>query len=125
MIDKTEIDRLRTLAVAATPGPWIPAGPSYGDAFPRYFNCVVVESESDDSPDICNDVEHGDADYIAAANPATLIALLDALEAAQADAALYHTVLDMPAVQLLQLYNIRHDMRGNLIRTALAIKEST
>ena len=31
-----------------TPGPWIGAGPSFGDPFPRYTTSIVTEREHDD-----------------------------------------------------------------------------
>jgi hypothetical protein len=38
-----------------TPGPWIGAGPSFGDPFPRYTTSIVTEREHDDEGivDIC------------------------------------------------------------------------
>lgn len=31
-----------------TPGPWIGAGPSFGDPYPRYTTSIVTEREDDD-----------------------------------------------------------------------------
>ena len=31
-----------------TPGPWIGAGPSYGDPLPKYINEIVADREDDD-----------------------------------------------------------------------------
>ena len=73
-------DELRALAVVATPGPWIPAGPSFGERLPAYYNCVCVDDDTDDSPDICGDMEHADAEYVAAMDPTTTLALLDEIE---------------------------------------------
>ena len=70
-------EQLRALCLAATPGPWIPAGPSFGEKLPVYYNCVCVDDDTDDSPDVCGDMEHADAEYIAAMDPTTTLALLD------------------------------------------------
>ena len=89
MIDTKE---LRRLAQAATPGPWIAAGPSFGKSLPKYLNEVVVdrEGDEDDGYSICNTpigLElSSDMAFIAAANPATVIELLGRLEAAESDA---------------------------------------
>ena len=84
-----DINKLRRLAQAATPGPWIAAGPSFGESLPKYLNEVVVdrEGDEDDGYSICNTpigLElSSDMAFIAAANPATLTELLDRLEAAE------------------------------------------
>ena len=86
-----DINELRRLAQAATPGPWIGCGPSFGESLPKYLNEVVVdrEGDEDDGYSICNapiglDEElSADMAFIAAANPATVIELLDRLEAAE------------------------------------------
>jgi len=36
-----------------TPGPWIGAGPSFGDPLPRYTTEIVTEWEEDDNRVIC------------------------------------------------------------------------
>lgn len=75
---------LKKLAEAATPGPWIAAGPSFGGEFPVYCEEVVVdrEHEDDDGYGICQaptglekESTH-DMSYIAAANPAAILKLL-------------------------------------------------
>ena len=86
-----DINKLRRLAQAATPGPWIGCGPSFGESLPKYLNEVVVdrEGDEDDGYSICNapiglDEEHSaDMAFIAAANPAVINELLDRLEAAE------------------------------------------
>ena len=86
MIDTKE---LRRLAQDATPGPWIAAGPSFGESLPKYLNEVVVdrEGDEDDGYSICNTpigLElSSDMAFIAAANPAAITELLDRLEAAE------------------------------------------
>ena len=90
-----DIDKLRRLAQAATPGPWIATGPSFGGSLPKYLNEVVVDREGDegDGYSICNtpiglDEEcSDDMAFIAAANPAAISELLDRLEAAETELA--------------------------------------
>ena len=92
MIDTKE---LRRLVQAATPGPWIAAGPSFGESLPKYLNEVVVdrEGDEDDCYSICGasiglDKEGSDdMAFIAAVNPSAISELLDRLEAAENDAA--------------------------------------
>ena len=86
-----DINELRQLAQAATPGPWIGCGPSFGGSLPKYLNEVAVdrEGDEDDGYSICNtpiglDEERStDMAFIAAANPATVSELLDRLEEAE------------------------------------------
>ena len=75
---------LRRLAAAATPGPWeyremVEPG-SAGVTHPHGWVDAVIA---------CGANEMRDAAYIAAANPATMLALLDRLEKAEKDAARY------------------------------------
>ena len=44
----TDLDELSRLLEQATPGPWIGAGPSFGDPLPRYTTDMVTEWEDDD-----------------------------------------------------------------------------
>ena len=91
MIDTKE---LRRLAQAATPGPWIAAGPSFGESLPKYLNEVVIDraGDEDDGYSICGaplglDKEGSDdMAFVAAANPATTPELLDRLESAESGA---------------------------------------
>lgn len=88
-----DINELRRLAQAATPGPWIAAGPSFGESLPKYLNEVVIDraGDEDDGYSICGaplglDKEGSDdMAFVAAANPATITELLDRLEAAESD----------------------------------------
>ena len=75
-------EELRKLAEAATPGPWIPAGPSFGAKLPQYYNCVCRDYEVEDGneDDICGDMEHVDAEYIAAVSPDVVLSLLDRIK---------------------------------------------
>lgn len=85
------ITELRRLAQAATPGPWVAAGPSFGESLPKYLNEVAVdrEGDEDDGYSICNapiglnEECSDDMAFIAEANPLTIEALLDRLEAAE------------------------------------------
>lgn len=81
-----EIKAIRAAAEAATPGPWMAAGPSFGEPLPKYINCVVVENEDGDVDDVCiapigcDAISTSDLTYIATANPTTVIALCDEME---------------------------------------------
>ena len=74
---------LRQLAEAATPGPWIEAGPSFGAPLPVRLDSVVTDFEDgDENFTICDDVSESDnCAYIAAANPTAILALLDTIDA--------------------------------------------
>ena len=72
-----------------TPGPWIGAGPSFGDPLPRYTTEIVTEREDEDgaATSICelpfhhhDDENEANARLIAAA-PELLEALQDAVAA--------------------------------------------
>ena len=88
-----DINELRRLARAASPGPWIAAGPSFGESLPKYLNEVVIDraGDEDDGYSICGaplglDKEGSDdMAFVAAANPATITELLDRLESAESD----------------------------------------
>lgn len=96
---------LKKLAEAATPGPWIAAGPSFGGDFPVYCEEVVVDREHDDddgygicqAPTGLEKESTHDMSYIAAANPAAILKLLainaelvEALKAAKMPLELYN-----------------------------------
>ena len=83
----SDYNELRALALAATPGPWKTdrhLGSRSGevlicfDAQDRGRGIAIAETVPGTGEEYCN------ADYIAAANPATVLALLDELEAAHA-----------------------------------------
>lgn len=86
-----DINKMRRLAQAATPGPWVAAGPSFGESLPKYLNEVAVdrEGDEDDGYSICNapiglnEECSDDMAFIAEANPLTIEELLDRLEAAE------------------------------------------
>lgn len=70
-------------------GPWSAAGPSFGDALPRYLNEVVIDDGSDSPDTVCMCDPAGDPessatmDYIAACNPENIRAVLALLAAKQ------------------------------------------
>jgi hypothetical protein len=67
-----------------TPGPWIGAGPSFGDPFPRYTTSIVTEREHDDEGivEICElPFHHRDDEN--EANARLIAAAPDLLEALQ------------------------------------------
>ena len=86
-----DINKMRRLAQAATPGPWTAAGPSFGESLPKYLNEVVIdrEGDEDDGYSICaapiglNEECSDDMAFIAEANPLTIEELLDRIEAAE------------------------------------------
>ena len=106
-----DINELRRLTQAATPGPWIAAGPSFGESLPKHLNEVVVdrEGDEDDGYSICNtpiglDQEcSDDMAFIAAANPLAIEELLDRLEAAEKSDA-----------ESIAMYRKARDERDNL-----------
>ena len=92
-MNKEQRKELKRLAAEATPGPWIAAGPSFGGPMPVYCNDVCVDREGDDddtysvfgAPIGMDKEASSDMEYIAAANPKAITALLSALEAAEAE----------------------------------------
>ena len=79
----TDMEKLRTLAEAATPGPWVSGDPSFGNG-----NAQMIVSISDRAMgrDIQGPNLHPalfDVEFIAAANPAAVLGLLDQIDAAE------------------------------------------
>ena len=79
------ITELGGLAKAATQGPWIEAGKG-GDNLdaegkPVEFDCVYYDrpDDPDDYEVVCRDTTHEDSMYIAAANPQTILAMIELL----------------------------------------------
>ena len=72
----TDHNELRALALAATPGPW--------QAQQRNKQEAIYIVGPDHTPPACHAFYANNADYIAAANPASVLALLFYLEAAHA-----------------------------------------
>lgn len=82
----SDLKRLRELATAATPGDWRYIGQGdIEDENGRDIGCVYLRSDS--GPD-------ANGMFIAAANPQTVLALLDALEAEQRNAKRYRFLRD-------------------------------
>lgn len=101
-----DIKAIKAAAEAATPGPWVEAGPSYGEPKPRFFNSVVTEEDEDgDWLDICcstSDNTDADMTHIATANPATVIALCDEVERMTTIASELQDLCDMQAKRLAE-----------------------
>jgi len=82
------ITELEKLAKAAIPGPWIGAGPSFGGPRPVYIASVIVDREGDDDDcfDVCQaptgerESSTDNLTYIAAANPQTILQLIELLK---------------------------------------------
>ena len=104
-----DLKAIRAAAEAATPGPWYAAGPSFGAPLPKYINCVIVENEDGDADDICiaplgcAAISTNDLTFIATANPAAILELLDRLEAAEKDAARYRWMREQEGFTLDRL----------------------
>ena len=78
---------LRRLAESATPGPWASGDPSFGEGNAQ---CIVSISERAMGRDIQGPNLHPalfDVEFIAAANPAVMLTLLDAVDERDALAA--------------------------------------
>ena len=90
MSNEINLEELEALANAAGGVKWIACGPSYGEAKPAFLDEVIVDD--DEHPEaVCqypagcrSDVSDKMA-YIAEANPATLLSLLDRLKSAEAE----------------------------------------
>ena len=97
-----DLNELERLAEAATQGPWIACGPSFGAALPKYLNEVVVDipDSEEDGIEICQpptglDKESSrDMEFIGAANPAVVLELVRRLREAEKDAARYRKLRD-------------------------------
>lgn len=74
--------RLLALAKAATPGPWAHQESNTDDDEP-YWDVTCWCGDDRGMVASCNEISGRDAAFIAAANPATILALLSALEAAE------------------------------------------
>jgi len=99
----TDFKELReALDAGPTDGPWIAAGPSFGDPLPAY--CVEVVIDRDDpedcetvcqAPPECETEVTVDMHYIAAANPSVIRSLLAELDAARRDAERWRTFIGL------------------------------
>lgn len=107
MIDTNE---LRKLCTSATPGPWYISAPSeqavwYDIKDRRYLIADASYGFTDD----------GNAEYISAANPATVLALLDELTRTQGSIAIASAALSAAERELQRLRHIEAAAR-NLVK---------
>lgn len=86
-----ELMQLKALAEAATPGPWygffdgVRLAPEvFGQKNISRYVCGVMGTTGN------NTTEHYNSNYIAAANPAVILALIAKIESIAADAKRYH-----------------------------------
>jgi len=117
MIDTKE---LRRLAQAASPGPWWVNQDGLNHGFER----GVAEINSKEWHALAgawtiNGAKHSEegaanAEFIAAANPATVIELLDRIEAAEKDVALKERVIDALGSELNAVANERDDLLARI-----------
>jgi hypothetical protein len=85
---RDDYSELKRLAESATAGLWVAAGPSFGSDSPQYMEEVLVdrEGDEDDTYTVCQattglekESSH-DMEFIAAANPANVLALIAEIE---------------------------------------------
>ena len=118
----SEIDtqRLRALAEAATPGLWEAAqGASGGWWIESPYTATVADIDIDS---LCPEA---DAQHIAAANPATILALLDRLEAAEAAVAAHDAEVRRAAGERIALptnYALRCASCGDKATTTVVLE---
>ena len=106
MIDTNE---LRKLCTSATPGPWYISAPSeqavwYDIKDRRYLIADTSSGFTDD----------GNAEFIAAANPATVLALLDALDDAHRNMDDFGLLADKKTSECRSLINWVNDIAEDL-----------
>ena len=128
----TNINELRRLAQAATPGPW-KACRNHECYEGAYFE-IDPEDESEYAAKPFTRIEartgvvaaahdlfefdREDAEFIAAANPVTINELLDRIEAAEKDIALKERVIDSLGVILTAVVNERDELRATMEKIA-------
>ena len=111
-----DINELRRLAQAATPGGWYVERGNY------VYGCKeVTDGEEEWHPVIaCTDDDEvsinfeGNANFIAAANPAVINELLDRLEAAEKDIALKERIIDSLGSELNAVAKERDALRAKI-----------
>lgn len=96
MSNELDLEHLRKVAEAATPGPWEPADE---DGWIGADGCYVVSSDENsinraDRPIGLAYNRPSDAEHIAAFDPPTVLALFDRLEASEAEASKYRGLYD-------------------------------
>lgn len=86
-----DIYELKALADAATPGPWLASGPSFGSDKPKYLEEVLVDraGDEDDTYTVCKAPLCGessaDMGFIAAASPSVVLELIADIERLSAE----------------------------------------
>ncbi|HFT4321253.1 TPA: ead/Ea22-like family protein [Klebsiella pneumoniae] len=90
MTDITKLAQsLKAAAEKATPGPWQRSSVRFNG-----ITDIANPMEQGNKPHIANTSEKRDAEFIALANPANILALVEALEKAQAKADVYDMLRD-------------------------------
>ncbi len=115
-VEMIDINELRRLAQAATPGPWINHGrqpnvaglPHSAVAAKTLLARVYSEAYGDVEQETAN------ASFIAAANPAAISELLDRLEAAEKDIALKEKLIDALGLGLNAAAHERDNLRAEV-----------
>jgi hypothetical protein len=129
-MNQEQINELRKLAQAATPGPWAAGGPSFGAPMPVWCDEVVTEYGGDSPESVClcpsgaEETSTDDMSYIAAANPAAILALIqqrDDLLAALKDA---RELVDDWGAYAPAYMQEKHDLAGDLDRLYSAIAKA-
>ena len=111
-----DINKLRRLTQAATPGPWVNYGRQPSAAGLPYSavaaKTLLVRVYSEAYGDF--EQETANAEFIAAANPAAVSELLDRFEAAENDVALKERVIDALGSELNAVANERDALRAKV-----------
>ena len=90
-----DLDELKRLLEQATPGPWIGAGPSFGDPLPRYTTSMVTEWEDEDGYRTICEFGYAHHDEENEANAALIAALRNHAEELVRDARRYRWLRDV------------------------------
>ena len=128
-----DLKAIRAAAEAATPGPWEAVGPSFGAPLPKYLNEVGRINEDEMFEEVCvspspeDDACSADMIFIATANPAAILELLDRLEAAEKDAArkppcARHCESPAFEIEKRQLVRLTVDYMGIIAKQRVAMK---
>ena len=105
------LTNLKKLAEAATPGPWIEGGRGQDnldkDGLPIEYDAVYPVDEEQENDIIAREVQHDDCKFIAAANPQTILAMIEVMEQ-MGEALKWHTAMTRPIArtdEALAAYN--------------------
>lgn len=110
------LTKLETLAKAATPGPWAPLNYYvYAKESPAIdvYN-VEIACSSTDAMDVSHEVGTANAEYIAAADPETVLALI-------ADLRRVREALDECAGIQIDFISVTHPYRAPVLRARAAL----